>query len=327
MRTLMVALGLGGAAVVLQGCGGGGGDGPSPSPSPSPSPATCLNDKFDLISQSSTGGSITGSIKGVPGLGEEAISMDLRTVQKIDLDKFNLRMDITSGTIGYAGGNMNVAVHLIVNAANKDVIIKYDISSADGSGGSFKNCTKITSDKIPNPAVIAMGFKSIILPFIQQMSKCGGNDGTDDTWKIGYDSAQPTPGMPEPPIPKGDSINLDSVIKMNKASLISEVSENIAFTGKEPSSGEKISVSIDIDAKFDGSSAGGPTDSDLDYSDWGICYPMTPPGNNINTIFQPQDHTAVTAVLDKVVLDSALRKIFLASMRTEPKSEDKHVVV
>jgi len=316
-------MGLGGAALVLQGCGGGSGGGDKPVTD------KCVNQHLDLVSQSSTGGSITGSVQGNMGGTDVDVSMQMNTVQKIDLEKFNLRMDITSGT---ASGKMpgtdkkvsvKMQVQVIVNAANKEVVAKYDIEP-DASTGmpAMKNCTKITDEKIPSPATIAQIFALAKTEF-QTFSTCGGNDGTNDIWKLAY----PSPGMPNLPLPKGDSVKLESVFKMNKDFLISEVSENIQASGKDPNSGSSVSTTIDIDAKYDGSTAGGPSDSDMDYSGWGTCYPMTPPGDAINTIFQPQDKTAVTDVIDKVVLESTLRRIFLGSLHNKPKSEDKHVVV
>merc|ERR1712107_599243 len=99
-------------------------------------------------------------------------------------------------------------------------------------------------------------------------------------------------------------------------------------SGKVPNKGN-ASGTVDIDAKYTGATAGGPSDSDLDYSSWGTCYPVTPPGDGsvIDTIFQPHDKTFVTEIIDKVMLQSADRKMFLESMQTKPRSDDNQVVV
>merc|ERR1719375_268531 len=167
MRTLMTAMGLGGAALVLQGCGGGGGGGDKPHSN------TCLNTAVNLVSQSSTGGSITGSVAGGDGQGTGSFTLDV--VQKMDLEKFNLRMDITSGTASVQDKKYNVKVQMIVNAANKEVVAKYDMEPADPSTGlpTLKNCSKITSDKIPDPARISSISKMVVLPLLQTESKCG----------------------------------------------------------------------------------------------------------------------------------------------------------
>lgn len=319
MRSVIFAA-CGGVAVVLQGCGGGGGG--------EPVTKDCTNKALNLVSQSSNG-AVTASVVGsVPKAGKSDVSATMTTVQKIDFEKFNLRMDITKGTItakAPAAMSIDVAVKLIFNAGTKEVVAQYDI----GAPLNLKNCTKITSPKIPTPAAIEKIFKSVIMPVLQSTSKCGGNDGTSDIWKIDFDSANPTPGMPPIPLPAGDSVELHSEMRMDKDFLMHKVSEKISYQITQPPADDKMTGDVSIVVDVSNAAAGGPAVSDMDYSKWGTCYNQpVPPGNGgIRTVFQPADQTPETALLDKILLEGAIQKIFLASMNANPEAAQAKAVV
>lgn len=175
----------------------------------------------------------------------------------------------------------------------------------------------MTYDKLPAPEVLSTFFKGLVVPELQKAAICGGNDGTLDTWKLALDSRTvPIPA----PLP--GNVTMDMKVKMDKNYLVNAVNGNFELD----INGTAVHAKLDLEQS---PSAGGPQESDLDYSAWGTCHPANPPGkaSDVHTLFQPADTSKVALILEKIINEGFFRKMLLATMQAKLASRDEAVVV
>lgn len=263
-----------------------------------------------MVSQSSVG-TMTGKIT-MPG-GKDISIDDATFVEKIDIDVFNMRSDVNMTVMGAV-----TQVRVIFNADTKAGVV---FQKATMGATVMQNCTKYDYSKVPGfPSVEQMQaiFKQF-LPVIQQAAKCGGNDGTLDTWNVHYDQTVPVPGN------GSVAVSVDGTIKMDNSSLMSSANTKISVVVGSTN----VDESIDMETTAP-TTAGGPKAADMDYSDksvWGECKEgkiPTPP--TMTKLFEPVDSTDVSLVIDKVINMQPFPKALLAMIQTN-QGPQKEVVV
>jgi hypothetical protein len=251
MRAI-VAAGLAGVGLVLQGCGGGGDD------------STCLAERMDLVSQSFSGTaevSVDGSFNGT------TVTTTVMTsfTEMLDLEKFNLRED-ASGSVDFEGQKATANTTQILLIGEKQAI---SYSSVDVAGTVRKECViQKLPENTPPPAELA-GLLMVLKPKLQQMAVCGGNDGTSDTWKCAANYSGP---LPNPPVPVDLPVDISGLVlkdgdisedvQMTKDSLLQSSSTSV--------SGELLNGSLSLASlkltstiKVTEAKAGGPSEADL----------------------------------------------------------------
>jgi hypothetical protein len=189
----------------------------------------------------------------------------------IDFEKFNMREDISDGE------TMNGTI--IVNVDEKQAITYASVAYGNKS---MKNCTieelrLPNGDPFPGADELAMLMNLTLRPFLQKTAKCGGNDGTLDTWKFSanYSDLLPeVPQIPNSPLPslEGLSIKDGSVneeVLMSKDHLLHKSTTQVSGelrngTDKLGSLTEKMTMTVDEVKK------GGPSPTDLDPSQFDV---------------------------------------------------------
>merc|ERR1712070_547778 len=148
----------------------------------------------------------------------------------VDFEKFNLRTDTR---VSDAGMNSNTTE--IINVGAEQVILYI---SQETSGNLSKSCF-ITPLKLPgdtDPKALRILWNTVGKPELQQAAKCGGNDGTYDTWKMdGNVSSMDIPAVPIPDlnvtIPEGLKIKdakASERVQMSKDSLMHSSSTSVS---------------------------------------------------------------------------------------------------
>lgn len=245
-------------AVVLNGCGSGTAAGKA-----------CVNSEFQIVSQSFTAAT-TGTVevqfsnKSAPIL-PPMPSMDSTSKLKIDVDNMNLYEESSQKS-----PNMSIDLHLVFDAAKKQVVQKHHVTITLPSGvkTELRNCTVMTIPTLPKPSVLAQCFKEVT-SMLSKLMKCTGNDGTYDTWEM--DMKMPDPSSPLP-LPPGFNEDMQYSVLVSKDYLLH--SSNMKMNAQMETKFGPMTENIDMGMKVDGgvAAAGGPSAADLDISSWGLCY-------------------------------------------------------
>lgn len=307
MRGVISAVCAVGAAIALQGCGGGG---PSPAPGPAPAPSgACKNPAIDLVTSSLTASTkldVDVTVKGIKVT--ESGTSDGTT--KIDMTAWNARIDETT-TLTTDTGAMKVAMKIetkIIVDVEKKLLVEW-VKATNATSGKVmeQNCSAITIAKMPAPALITMAWNAI-KGKMQQAAKCGGNDGTYDTWNINFVHHKDDPlPIPVPNLPKVD-LTVDMKIQMDANYLLHSESMTISMDSPDIEGSGPMTVKETSTTTVSQASATGPVAADLDYSSWGKCTAITPPGHEFLNDFRgfKKDGKGTTRNLIMLTLQTAL---------------------
>jgi len=317
------------AALVLQGCGAGG----SASKRPVPGPVTqdCVNTLIDIKSQSiESTNKLTVSATVGKITTKEVV--DATATEKLDVEQMNLYEHSTStisstvsgGPPGLPGAmDLKVDSKAILNVAKKLVVEWTKVTNASSGIVLKTDCTAQTIAKMPPVTTIVLAFKAIVLPQLQQASKCQGNDGAYDHYHLIADYAGPIPG-----VPKVTNLKVKGTmdVVLDKDYLLQTSKSQLTGSATETDVGD-IAVTENSDTTATSSVAGGPTAADLDWSSWtadgGKCKQQMM--EDIDDLFKP----AMTSEITKKFNNKAFFKNqLLASIQGVLKvSETKKLIV
>lgn len=255
---------------------------------------------------------------------------DISVSEKVDLEKFHLRMDVAVDDISHniSGVVMkgNLAMKMILNADTQMVVGDLTMTDSKTKKVLYHNCTLKKVKNMP-PAAMLSGFLKTAINMMQNNAKCGGNDGTYDTWKFDktYDGGvPPIPG--QKPLPPGTMVDgsLNEELKMTKDSIIhsSTTSVTLKMTAKDGTVIENVGV--DTSMTTSNAKAGGPSDEDMDYTKWSNCKP--PAGEKFDIKgFVSQAMPAIPT--EAIASQGVFLKHFLAALEKGMKTQEKTVVV
>jgi len=319
MRTLIAGLCLVAVGFVLEGCGGGGS-------------TTCLNSQVDLVSQS-LAGTVTGSATVNVNKISQHQEINAAMSEKMDFEKFNYASSISMPVTtklpnGTTTMDMKVESKSVFRADQKTVTTWTKMTD-NKKGTVTTNCAKKTMASMPTVEVLATYFK-MIKKTMQEKATCGGNDGTDDTWKVDQKFDGPIPAIPGLPVKVPPGITADVTIgltlKMDKDSLIHGGGVTMDVSGSATATGMTMHVIENSDLKISDSKAGGPSDADLDVSGWGDCKPLA--GSEIDMLFQTEaPHEAAASAIASMSKGMVFQSHILATMQASLKPQHKSTVV
>lgn len=269
-----------------------------------------MNEKANVVTQSAAGtitGSSTVTVDGQPPVTQP---LNAKVSEKLDFENFNARID-GSMTTKIAGEDHDIQYSAIVHAGRKTMAATYTI---DGK----QNCT-ITPlpPQVPDPQTLAMYWKSIAVPLIQSNAKCAGNDGTLDHWTIDYSG--PVPTVPGQPQATGD-LTVHAELKTDKDYVIHGVQETEAVKITAPSKAETKSTASVV---YDKTSPTGPSDDDLDWSQWQNCNQVNGAEVLDSTQLLQFGGSEEAKVLEKVLTKRFGFKQMIAAVAEASKSKDK----
>jgi len=239
-----------------------------------------LNSKIDLVTQSVTSATtidIDGKGKGM-ALKEAGTGAGS---QKIDMEKWTARIEQSVSMTVSVGPMPAMAlkseVRMIVDASKKLVVVWEEVSNATSGKVMKHNCSAMTIAKMPPPAELTMLWNTM-KPMVQKFAKCGGNDGTYDTWNVDFEHKSGTPWpMNIPGLPENIDLSLNLELKMDKDYLLHSETAKASFQTEDIKGSGPISATEKSTTSVSGASNAGPTDADLDYSTWGTCTAINPP--------------------------------------------------
>lgn len=279
MRAIIVAVFFAGAIFTLQGCGGGG--------------SSCTNALADLVTQSFTSKLAgTASYKGISKTttGQATVKMDAKIG--------NVRIDI-DGNVRNVSGNFTIAEKMIINI-DKQLVVSREIVK-DSAGKTLEDkCQKMDISLYASliPAMLQQAFHKM---------NCGGNDGTYDTWKLGFQGNDPQdPTHPGTSFP-GD-YSMDIEVQMGKDYLIHSGKTTVSVRPDASGKGSDVQSSQTMTVT-QGPSPQGPSPADLDeYVNWGNCTSSAQfPGFKLDT--------------------SGVMKVFISTLHSALPVQSKEVVV
>lgn len=218
-----------------------------------------MNEKANVVTQS-TDGTITGTTT-VTADGQPPVTQPLnaQVSEKLDFENFNARVDGSMKTT-IAGADHNIQYSAIVHAGKKTVAASYTI---DGK----QNCTiRPLPPQVPDPQTLAMYWKSLAVPLIQNTAKCAGNDGTLDHWTIDYSG--PLPHIPNVPPSSSGDMTVHVELKTDKDYVIHGIEEQEDVKITDP---KKVQTTSKASIVYDKTSPTGPSDDDLDWTKWPNC--------------------------------------------------------
>lgn len=224
---------------------------------------------------------------------------------KVDLDDFNLRMDILKGQIHVSGDittTLIADVKLIINARKKTAYAWYNVSGAR-LGKNLQNCSEYVFNNMPALAELkqmigAWGMDAI----------CMGNDGTYDSFKLDSKALLP-PGL----LPA--NVQLDTGARMDEHYLVNYLIINASSPGLRSSAD-----TADIKMQATKTTADKPRDADIDPAPFGTCYPWPPRTLETNITFQAMDVSEVPSMIARAIQEGLFQKIMLATV--QPKAVD-----
>lgn len=324
MHGVVAVLCLVAAAVTLEGCGGDTG-------------LTCIKKQMDIVSQS------------VQGIMEASMTLRLNSTQttlsakniaiteKIDVRNWNMRTNlnahVTEPLPGLPHYNFDVEMRVIL-AVSKHLLMVWEKSTNNTihPAKTQERCWEIDLPLQITPQSLTLFFTELKTT-MQAQAECGGNDGTYDTWKIHKTYSGPIPKVPFPtpvPIPTG-SIDLATSMKflLNEDYLLH--SGNIGITGtgnlvENTTIPVAIEVEDVIDMQVNSATAGGPTDADLDYSEWAkdctkVPVPHVPPHFDADSFFRPTKGSEAPLYLQNIMGKTFFQKHVTDTMKALLKAQ------
>jgi len=285
-----------------------------------------MNFQMDVVTQSMKGKLSGTSDTTVEGKVVQA-PIDGTVTEKIDMEKWNLRMDLVEtvkeSLPGIPDVNMKVSAKVIFDASKQTGVLWYSMTNVTSGKVIKQDCKTKTSKEIPDPKTLTLLWKSAVLPKLQAAASCGGNDGTYDTWKFAKsitNGSTPLP-PPLPPVPKGTTGTLDMEMTMDKNFLVHSLVEDLNM--EVPASGQKTTTKTHGALDVSENVASGPTDADLDYSTWGKCDPSNE--LEIGSFFMPAQGSS--PVVQKLLSNGVLNKFLLATLEAGKKPQQSNTVV
>lgn len=251
MRVVAVGSSVAALAAVLQGCGGGG----------NADYQSCLNSQPRLKTQSATG-KITGHEDSTDPEAAGSFDFDASIVSKWDFEKFNVFFDLDAKVKGTDDKHYNVKFLFIINIAKREIVVKIHID------GQQSTCFRKSLPLVVTPELVKHVFDGTVLPTMQKLATCGGNNGKLDYWKYDVTLHGPLPGTGD--VTGEFTEHLE--IKADKDVMIHEIAGWETAHIEKP---RKFDVNANVDVKYDSIVPSGPSDSDLDWSKWGKCTPST----------------------------------------------------
>lgn len=305
------------AAIVLQGCGGGGSK-----PVPGPVTQACVNTQIDMRSQSiTTTNKLTATVSVGPITTQEVL--DGTATEKLDLEQMSF-YENSKQTLSVTGtplGDMDLEVEskAILNVGKQLLVEWTKVTNASSGTEIGTNCTAKTISAMPPVTEIVLAFKAIVLPQVQQLAKCIGNDGAYDHYDLKADYEGPIPNFPKVTNVKVQGsmeIVLDKDFLMQSSTSQLDGSATVTDVGN-------IAVTEKSATVAPSSEAGGPTAADLDWSSWGKCTPLMM--EDIDDLFK---HAATSEITRKFNNKGFWKNQLLASIQAVLKgTETKKLIV
>lgn len=345
MRSFIIVPCLVAATIVLQGCGGGG---TTPEP-PGPGPVTkdCVNPEIDVKSQSFTSTTKSTVDESTANITTKEVLDTVGTI-KIDMEQMNLYENVVStistsvlGPQTILSMDLKIEEKIIVDVSKKVVVISVKVSNATSGKVLITNCSAITVPAMPSAAEVSILFKAVVVPGLQKVAKCSGNDGVYDH----YDMKINLQGVSIPGLKQVSDVNVQGMetILLDKDYVMHSTTGNLKGSAKYEGLGV-ITVDEKIDSTTTDAKAGGPTAADLDYSSWrdakgGKCTEIhyDPPHADISTVFQPTKLSEITNKfrgvdrlqgVDKLTTKAFFRNQLLAAIQAAMKAtETKKIIV
>jgi hypothetical protein len=248
VREFCLALLAGGTAFTLQGCGGGSS---TTTPNPSPISTKCINEQFDVVTQSSSMHS-TVTIKQA-NIKQANIKMTGQF--KVDVANWNMRVDMK------ITGDITAELSVVLNTQKKHAAFKWNVIDGPPDYKGYK-CSRTSLPSYVTPAYISSAWSKSVKPMLKQLLSCAGHDGTHDTFTGNLDDlAKLREQFPQ--IPEVDGTNADVNIKLSKDGLIHGYDATVRQVSAD-SSYQMTAEMSDVIAK-------GPSEADLDFSGWKDC--------------------------------------------------------
>jgi len=214
--------------------------------------------------------------------------------EKIDVDKVNMYASVGTDFKLWTKEGGEQTIHLdekmVFNAAKKEAALKVKFSGKDAPAYPG-NCSKVSIANLPSPAQLSQMLKLIASSLGSKMT-CG-NDGTYDSWNLAL--TLPDKSIP---IPQNNLTGtMKETMKLDKNGVIhSDIFKTdlhvtvpvLPFpngTFPNGTSGKTTTLTeIDDMVMMSNGKTGGPSESDLDISDWGECTEIKPPPHAIDLL-------------------------------------------
>lgn len=222
----------------------------------------------------------------------------------------------------------NIEVKYIVDADAKMVV--HSTKAMQGDKVILNQCIAQQVTNMP-PAVILQGLFKEAVDQMQAVAKCGGNDGTYDTWNLDKSYDGPVPPIPgsKSPAPKGSLIDgtVNEKLQMTKESIIHSSSSTLKVKVTAPNGTVMENVGGEVSMTTSNAKAGGPSDADMDYSGWGDCKaPPSPPPAGEEFDIKPMFKEAATP-MEGLGRHGLFMKYALTALKKGVLAKDKTVVV
>lgn len=353
MRSFIIVPCLVAATIVLQGCGGGG----TTPPPPGPGPVTkdCVNPEIDVKSQSFTSTAKSTETSSSGNITTKEVLDSVGTI-KIDMEQMNLYENVVS-TISttvlwwdkmISSMDLKMEEKIIVDVSKKVVVISVKVSNATSGKVLITNCSAITIPAMPSAAEVSILFKAVVVPGLQKVATCSGNDGVYDH----YDMKINLQGVSIPGLKDNSYVTVQGMetILLDKDYVMHSTTGSLKgeFVLTKYEGLGIITVDEKVDSTTTDAKAGGPTAADLDYSSWTQMYPdghsgkcteihYDPPHTDISKFFQPTKLSGITNKfrgvdtlqgVDKLTTKAFFRNQLLAAIQAAMKAtETKKIIV
>jgi len=349
MRSFIIVPCLVAATIVLQGCGGGG----TTPPPPGPGPVTkdCVNPEIDVKSQSFTSTAKSTETSSSGNITTKEVLDSVGTI-KIDMEQMNLYENVVS-TISttvldwekmISSMDLKMEEKIIVDVSKKVVVISVKVSNATSGKVLITNCSAITIPAMPSAAEVSILFKAVVVPGLQKVATCSGNDGVYDH----YDMKINLQGVSIPGLKQVSYVTVQGMetILLDKDYVMHSTTGSLKgeFVLTKYEGLGIITVDEKVDSTTTDAKAGGPTAADLDYSLWrdakgGKCTEIhyDPPHTDISKFFQPTKLSGITNKfrgvdtlqgVDKLTTKAFFRNQLLAAIQAAMKAtETKKIIV
>lgn len=320
----IVILCLAAVAIVLEGCGcheWGRLDGCSSIP-------TCFNKQIDIVSQSFNATVTASSTVVLNKTRQDKLEL-FNITEQMDMENWNYRLELSSPSVKVSWGNctqdLMIELKFLVIAPQQKVVVWHRLTNNTSGEEITQNCTARTFLGFPTPQQMSTVLEQS-RRWLQTNTQCNGNDGTYDKWsntravKHGH-----IPQVPGIDLPNGSAfVHTCTDVEMDKAYLVRSAELEMEIEMDLDGKGSAMSLVTDFakvstDLRVSHATLGGPTASDLDYSDWGTCHNIIH-DMDIDTLFQPALGAYASPVLSKISTEGFFQKRIIATVKDSLKS-------
>lgn len=236
-----------------------------------------------MVTQSS---SMRSTVTGVQKTTEKKEDGSTRTVIKqanismtgqfkVDVATWNMRVDMNiTGRITGIKENITAELSIVLNTQKKHAALR--LKQTHGPPDYLGDrCSKTPLPPNVTPAYISSEWSKVVKPMLKQHLSCAGHDGTYDTFTGNLDLEKLREQFPE--IPQVDGTNANVNIKLSKDGLIHgyDASATMRQVVTSPVQAPGYS-SYQMTADMSDVIAKGPSEADLDTSDWTDCKDASP---------------------------------------------------